>query len=190
MAKIKFNSIVDEVSGGFGNLVFRASNGKTIMANKPTMRAELSEDQAAHRIRFRRAVAYGRSVMANAEVRAIYDLVAEKKEIPVFALTVADFFNAPDIQDLDVLAYTGKVGDVIKIEAMDDFGVMSVHVSLADNQTEAAIENGSAVETAPGSGQWVYTATTAAPAGINVRVNVVATDRPGGTAVDSRVKTV
>ena len=82
MAKIKFNSIVDEVSGGFGNLVFRASNGKTIMANKPTMRVELSEDQAAHRIRFRRAVAYGRSVMANAEVRAIYDLVAEKKKYP------------------------------------------------------------------------------------------------------------
>ena len=181
MAKIIFNSIVKEVSGGFGNLVFRASNGKTVMANKPTMSAELSQDQAAHRIRFGRAVAYGRSVMADAEVRAVYKEVAHRKDMPIFALTVADFFNAPTIHEVDLSAYNGQAGDAIKVEAMDDFGVMNVHVAITDDQG-ASIESGNAAETAPGSGLWVYTAASAVSAGTTVNINVVAVDRPGGMA--------
>jgi len=190
MAKIKFNSIVDEVSGGFGNVVFRVVRGKTIMARRPDLSGnEASEGQEAHRERFREAVAYGKSAMADDTMRKFYEQVAKERDIPVFALTVADFFNAPTINDMDVTGYAGKVNDVIKIKSLDDFGVMRVHVTLSEAQTDVPIENGDAIETATGSGQWIYMATAAVSAGTNVRINVVATDRPGGMAVDSRIKT-
>jgi hypothetical protein len=65
-----------------------------------------------------------------------------------------------------------------------------VHVSLVNPVNDAPIENGFAVETGADSGLWIYTATAIMPAGTNVRVNVVATDRPGGTAVESVDKTI
>jgi hypothetical protein len=191
MAKIKLNPIVEEVSGGFGNLVFRASNGKTVLCRKPDVSDnEVTENQAAHRARFRQAVAYGRSVMADAGMRAIYDQAAERKGIPVFALTVADFFNAPSISEVNVSAYEGKAGDLVKISALDDIRVMNVRVALTNSQDNALIESGDAVETAAGSGQWVYTATAAVPAGTMVNFTVVATDHPGGTAIDTQSKSV
>jgi hypothetical protein len=191
MAKIKLNPIVEEVSGGLGNLVFRTSNGKTVLCRKPDFSDnEITEDQAAHRERFRQAVAYGRSVMANEDMREIYNQAAERKGIPVFALTVADFFNAPSINEVNLSAYNGKIGDMIKVSALDDVNVMSVHVALVNSQDNALIESGDAVETAAGSGQWVYTATTAVPAGTLVNFTVVVTDRPGGTAIETQSKSV
>ena len=191
MAKIKLNPIVEEVSGGIGNLVFRASNGKTVLCRKPDVSDnEVTENQAAHRERFRQAVAYGRSVMADEDMRAIYDQVAERKGMPVFALTVADFFNAPSISEVNLSAYNGKVGDMIKVSALDDVSVMNVRVALTNAQDNALIESGDAVETAAGSGQWVYTTTAAVPAGTTVNFTVVVTDRPGGTAIDTQSKSV
>jgi hypothetical protein len=191
MAKIKLNPIVEELSGGLGNLVFRSSNGKTVLARKPDFSdTEVSEDQAAHRERFRQAVAYGRSVMADSDAREIYSQAAERKGIPLFALTVADFFNAPSITGVDLSAYNGQVGSGIKVSALDDIGVVSVYVALTNAQDGTLIESGNANETATGSGQWVYSATVAVPAGTTVNFNVVATDRPGGMASDTRSKVI
>ena len=191
MAKIKLNPIVEEVSGGLGNLVFRSSNGKTVLSRKPDFSGtEISEDQAAHRERFRQAVAYGRSVMADADLREVYNQVAERKGTPLFALTVADFFNAPSITGVDLSAYNGQAGNVVKVNALDDIGVVNVHVALTNAKDGALIESGNANETAPGSGQWVYAATVAVPAGTTVNFSVVATDRPGGMASDTRTKLI
>jgi hypothetical protein len=83
MVKLKLNPIVEEVSGGFGNIVFRASKGKTLMCRKPDLSdSETSDSQAAHRERFRQAVAYGRSVMADEEMHEMYTQAAERKGIP------------------------------------------------------------------------------------------------------------
>jgi hypothetical protein len=191
MAKIKLNPIVEEVSGGFGNIVFRASKGKTVMCRKPDFsNIELSDNQAEHRERFRQAVAYGRSVMADPDLRAMYEQASERKDIPVFALTVADFFNAPSITGVDLSAYNGQVGNVVKVNALDDMGVVSVHVTLTNAQDGTLIESGNADETTPGSGQWVYAATVAVSAGTTVNFSVVATDRPGGMASDTESKLI
>ena len=124
--------------------------------------------------------------MANQAVRPLYEAVAKARKMPVFAMTVADFFNAPVIHNVDVFGYNGNVGDTIHIHATDDFSVAKVHVMIADNQGNM-IENGEAVESAPGSSQWIYTATVQGQP--VVKVQVVAVDRPGGTAVMNIEKT-
>lgn len=45
---------------------------------------------------------------------------------------MADFFNAPSVDEVDLSAYTGAVGDEIIIMASDDFDVQGVDVSLSD----------------------------------------------------------
>jgi len=191
MAKIKLNPIFEEVSGAFGDLVFREVRGKTVLARKPDFSGvEPSEDQAMHRERFREAVAYGKSVMADADIRAIYEEVSINKDMPIFALTVADFFNAPVIQNVDLSAYNGQVANVIKVRASDDFGVMNVRVAITDAQNGNAVESGNAIETAPGSDLWLYSATEALTAGTLVDITVVATDRPGGMASATHSKSL
>ena len=187
--KVKLNPMFEEVSGQLGDLVFRELRGETIASRKPSGNAAPSVDQVAHRERFKLAAAYGKSVMADDTVRALYEEAAKTKNMPVFALTVADYFNAPIITNIDLSAYRGYTGDVIKIYAADDFGVESVHVTLTNPDTNAPIENGAAVESAPGSGLWLYTATVTVPTP-NVKFDVVAADRPGGTAVSTASKSL
>jgi hypothetical protein len=191
MPKVKLNPTFDEFRGSVNNLTYRKSYGKTFASVKADRsNVQLSEAQIAHQQRFSAAAAYGKIVMADPAARALYQQAAKERNMPFFALTVADFMHTPSITDMDLSAYNGQVNDVIKIQAQDDFSVASVHVALVNAVNEAPIENGFAVETAPGSGLWIYTVTAAMPGKSDVRVNVVATDRPGGTAVESIVKTI
>ena len=41
-------------------------------------------------------------VMADAETKAVYEEAARAKGRPVFSLTVADFFHAPSVDEVDV----------------------------------------------------------------------------------------
>jgi hypothetical protein len=116
----------------------------------------------------------------------VYEEVAKEKKLPLFATTVADFFNTPVIHSVNVFGYSGNVGDTITILASDDVGVQSVQVAITDDQ-DNPIEYGEAVETAQGSGEWVYTATIQGQP--TAKFQVVAQDRPGGTAVMNINKT-
>jgi len=181
--KAKLNPMFENVSGGLGELVFRVIRGKVVISRKPEMNgSELSEEQVEHRERFKQAVAYGKSVMADGEVRPLYETAAKARNMPIFALTVADFFNAPTIHNVDISAYNGQAGSKISILATDDFSLVNVHVSLSNDQGNV-FESGAAVETSEGSGLWVYTALVSAPNEAAINIKVVATDRPGGTTV-------
>ena len=185
--KFGLNTAFTSASGGMDGWVYRTIRGQVIAAHKPNLsNVVYSENQIAHRARFKKATVYGKSAMANAEVRALYDAAAKARNLPIFALMIADYFNAPVIHEVDVFGYTGNIGDTINILASDDFEVAKVHVMIADTQGNP-IENGEAVETAPGSGEWIYTATVQGQP--LVKVQVVAVDRPGGTAVMNIDKT-
>jgi hypothetical protein len=186
--KVKLNPMFEQVSGQLGELVFREVRGETVASRKPSVSGEPSADQTAQRELFKQAAAYGKSVMADASVRAVYEEIAKSKNIPVFALTVADFFNAPSIDTIDLSAYNGQAGNPISILAHDDVSVMNVHVRIT-NPEGATLESGAAVETSTGSGRWVYTAVSTFAAGYQVNVEVVATDRPGGSTVSKQSKT-
>ena len=179
--KFGLNKAFTKASGELDGLIYRTVRGKVVAARKPDMsNVVYTESQIAHRKRFKQATVYGKSVMANEEVRPLYEAAAKEKNIPVFAITIADFFNAPEIHNVDVTNYHGSAGDKISILASDDFGVASVHVTLKDGMGNP-IESGEAIESVQGSGQWIYTVTTTS--GSTVTAQVVAMDRPGGTAV-------
>ena len=185
--KFKLNPAFEQASGALGNLVFRGVKGKTIVSRKPTTSGEITPAQAEQRERFRQAAAYGKFALANQTTRAIYDAASEEKDIPAFALCVADFLNLPSVDNVDTSAYQGQVNDLIQIVTSDDFGVVNVHVKLTD-PSGATIESGNAVETPAGTGHWTYTATASVSAGTMVGITITATDRPGGVAVQAVTK--
>ncbi|MBI5302902.1 MAG: hypothetical protein HY868_12260 [Chloroflexi bacterium] len=188
MAKTKLNPILEQVRGQVGDLVFKRYNGETVLTRKPDMEGrEATEAQLAAREKFRQATLYGKMVMADPDTKTLYEEEAQDRGVPVFSLTVADFYNAPAVDEVDLSAYAGKVGDEISVHAHDDFAVVGVAVAIARTDGQA-IEAGDAVETPPGSGRWVYTAKQAVPTGTAVRVNVTAKDHPGHTSTKSTDK--
>lgn len=181
MANVKLNPVLEQIRGQVGDLVFKRYEDRVILSRKPDLSGhQATAAQQAVRQRFRQAALYGKMVMADPDARARYDQAAEARRKPVFSLTVADFFNAPAIDEVDVSAYTGSTGDPIVVRASDDFEVSRVEVSLTDPDG-AVLEEGAA--TLDGH-RWVYTAQTDVGSGATVRIGVRALDRPGGAGVD------
>ncbi len=185
MAKIKFNGLIDEVHGRVGDVVIRKYKNKTILSNRRGPNTnEPTEAQVAHNERFNKAVAFGKRVMADEALRPLYQETAKNKDIPIFALCIADYFNTPTMDTPNLSQYKGNVGDPILITTYDDVGVVDVDVAIfAGNGT--AIEKGKAVEVGTGSGSWVYTATMPVVSGSNIIVDTQAVDRPGSRTVNS-----
>ena len=187
MAKVKLNPVLEQMRGQIGDLVFKHYNGDVVVGRKPDRSGVQPTDaQLQHQERFRQAVLYGQLVMADPDKKALYAKAAKTSGKPLFSLTIADFFNAPAVDEVDLSAYAGQVGNPIAVRAHDDFAVVSVHVSITKSSGEA-IESGEAVQTPPNllqgaarSGRWVYTITAAVPQGTAVRIAVSATDHPGG----------
>ncbi|MBI4770527.1 MAG: hypothetical protein HY784_09005 [Chloroflexi bacterium] len=190
MAKVILNPILKKLRGQVGDLVFRRYGEQVVLSQKPERsEAPPTEGQLAARKRFRQAALYGRIALAESETRVLYEQEAKKRGQPVFSVAVADFFNPPEVYDLDVSAYGGATGDSIVIQAGDDFDVLGVEVSIFDGDG-ALLEGGPAAETPADSSRWVYLATTTINPGAAVRIEVSATDRPGTATTAEESKTL
>lgn len=190
MAKVKLNPVLEQMRGQIGDLVFKHYGEEVVVGRRPDRSGIVpSEAQVQHQERFRQAVLYGRLVMADPAKRTLYEDAAKAHGKPLFALTIADFFNAPAVDEVDLSGYTGAAGDPIVILAHDDFKVVEAQVIVTDANGQA-IESGKAVETPAKSGRWVYSATQAVAAGNSVRIAVTASDQPGGTGQATAEKTL
>jgi len=181
MAKVAKNLVLYGASGRLGEmLVVRQRGGQTILAAAPgESTAEPSAAQLAQRERFQQAVVYAKAQIADPETAAEY---AEKATAnrSAYNVAVADFFRAPDIDEVDLRDYSGAVGDTIRVRATDDFQVAQVTVEIR-NADGSLVELGAAVRQ-PNELDWVYTATADNPSLEGDRILVRASDRPGNLA--------
>ncbi len=96
MTKARLHPTLLEFRGAMGDMLFKRRHGKVFVSIKPGERTgEPTPAQAAHRERFADAVAYGKTVMADTQVRALYEQVAKERDTPVFSLTIADYLMFP-----------------------------------------------------------------------------------------------
>jgi hypothetical protein len=177
MAESKNNVVTHGLSGKVGDiLVFRKHGDKTIVASAPSKRTgEPTERQKKQQERFQEATLYGQTALSDPTMKAEYKAAAQTGQT-AFNVAVADYFNAPDIKDVDVSAYTGKAGDLITIKATDDFRVASVNVAIY-NEDGSEVEHGLAVQ--KNKVEWVYTATTDNPSLNGDKIVITASDLPG-----------
>ena len=186
MSKITLNPALKAWHGKVGNLVFKQFAGKEIAASRPKPRTHWSAQQLAHRDEFRLATIYGKAVMADPVAKAPYAAKSKQTGVPAFALTVADFFHAPVLDEIDLSGYTGKTGDIIKVRAHDDFKVAGVEVLIRDNNG-TVLEQGAATLSAT-DGTWHYAATTTLPVDQHMVIEVDASDLPGHKGVKTQAQ--
>ena len=180
MAKSRNNVVTYGLSGKVGDLlIFRQRDGQTIVSKVPQQSKSPSEKQIAQRKRFQQAVIYGKAAVDSPETGAQYKAAAKKGQIPL-NVAVADFFNAPDIQQVDLSGYAGAAGNRILIHVTDDFAVTSVRVGIVN--TNGTVEEGEAVQTV--GAVWTYTATENNDSLASSRITVSASDLPGNVTLE------
>ena len=174
MAKIVNNIITEGLSGTLGGkLVFRTGKaGQTIVGTKPASDPdrEFNPAQKAHQEAFRQAAAYAKV----ARTEDIYAAKAEGTAKSAYNVAMADWFNKPQIIELDVKDWNGGAGQPIRIKATDDVQVARVSVVISDG-------NGTVYEQGiahPLDGLW-WSYVTTTPTNGNRLLSVTAQDRPG-----------
>jgi hypothetical protein len=189
MAIVLKNLATKGLSGMLGDtLVFRNIGGRTIVASAPTTTSnhEPTEGQKAHQKLFQKAVLYAKSQMGDPATKAAYEAKAQGSEkLSAYNIAVADFFNAPDIEEIDMSGYTGAVGDKIRVSAIDDFMVAEVGVEIY-NSDGSLVESGKAVQDS-NAVDWVYTATAANGDLSGDKVVIKASDIPGNISEKEEV---
>ncbi len=182
MAKVEFNETVGGLRGKIDGWVYRKQDGQTIVTRYKAPRAsKQSAAQKKTRVRFREAQAYAATVLANPLWRAVYQKLGADRKRPPNALLVANFLTPPVIDRIDISAYCGRSGGVIRIVAFDPIEVCTVAVTIRDaGGTE--LEFGEAKSE---HGVWSYHATVTAPADAELQIEVTARNRAGAEAKQS-----
>ena len=178
--KMKLVSWIREAHGKSGDTVFREVNGETIVADRPGKRKQpLSEKQQEVQYRFTDARDFYRKVELVPELLAMYEQAAEAAGKSVYMMCRKDWYSVPLVRGLDLNEYHGRAGEVVKFKVQDDILAASAIVTISDDEEGTLIEWGPAVREVEGANFWMYTTTTAVPAGKSVIVQVEAYDYPG-----------
>lgn len=179
MAVVELNPAFKSISGKIGDLTaVKHSDGKIILRKTSTIKHPPTKDQLAHQDRVRKAVQYGKAVLADTELSKIYRAAAKKLGKRAFNLAFRDFFRPPEVVEIDPSACTGKPGEMIGIEALDDFEVVSVRVEVKDVSGDIIEEGLAKLES---ESRWIYTTQKAISADTRLVIAVTAEDRAGNT---------
>jgi hypothetical protein len=177
MARVRNNIFVRGLSGSLGEqfVVKKDKAGRTIVSASPTFdeNRPFTEAQIQQHEKFRDATAYAKEAKGN----PVYAAKAEDTPMNPYNVAMADFFHAPEVTEVDMSAWHGGVGEVIRIKAVDDVQVTQVKVVIT-NGSGTVLEQGAATEA---DGNW-WTYTTTATAADSPRVIVTARDLPGNIA--------
>ena len=134
MAKIKGNKLTEGFSGMFNNqIVFKtrlgtryASGPPNVNKNrKPTPRQKTVQDKMT------RCNDYAIEAIKDADVKQAYAAVATGGQTAV-NIAFKDAWHAPVVHSITANGYKRNAGDIIFVQATDNFKVASVKVSIFD----------------------------------------------------------
>ncbi|OIR05656.1 hypothetical protein GALL_120900 [mine drainage metagenome] len=187
MTKLKDNVVTQRFSGKVDDMQsFNQRIGTTIQRNALSSSLLVQTDkQVKVRKKFKRGVAYAKSVISNPSMKAAYEAVLTEGQT-AYNLALADYFVPPEIKMLDVSMYHGKIGDIIRVRAIDDFKVNEVKLSIKNNN-EIIIEAGDAVRDSSNILLWKYTITKTNTHISGTKIIATAIDLPGNRTVKEEI---
>ena len=178
MTKIKNNALLQAISGKMGEThVYRKVRGKMHMVNLPETGAPPTERQNLFNERFLKASNYAKAQMADPIFKEMYKTGITDKKLNAYIVAVSDALNAPKVNGIKATDYEGAIGDVITIDATDDFKVTRVRVIILGSDGQK-LERGEAVQDIKRSHIWRYTATVVNPSVPGCTISVTAFDTP------------
>ena len=101
----------------------------------------------------------------------------------MYLVALGDYLNAPIVKMIDPSLYHGRIGDIVEIEATNDFMFTKVIVAIIDAEV-VVIEHGEAIQNPERINAWEYKAVEGNAARSGTKIRAIAKDRPGnkGTA--------
>jgi hypothetical protein len=183
MGQVKENLLTKGFSGRIGDeIVFRQVGNRTLFAKRPRKREEITPTPQTER--FAKAVLYAKTVLFDPAVKEEYERMAEQAGFnSAYIAALTDYLKAPEIGLVHTDLYTGAIGSLIWITAVDDFKIKQVTVTL-QRADGSVIETGEAISE---DGRWKYAATQLNDVLIGTKVLVLAKDRAGKEATAEKV---
>jgi len=180
MSKSRENVITKTYSGKFGNqVVFRNRYGQSIMAKPPKkQQGEPTEAQKEIRKNFLKASEWARSILTDPVLGPVYKAKAGNGK-SAYVLAMTDFLLPPVIDTIDASEYRGNIGDMIMVDASDNFHVAEVSLNIADPQGEV-IEEG-ICQKDQHHAYWVFIATETVASTTGLILTARVKDNPGHT---------
>lgn len=176
----------------YSNIVILGSNGliggqfanpqtrleKTILASPPSFDdyRKANETKKAYEAAVRESTTYANF----AQTQDVYIKKAKRCGVTPYYIALADWFEAPNVLEINVDSWTGKLGQTIGVKARDNVKVERVTVVVRDAD-ENVLEMGEAVQSAPGSAWWNYTTKSYVKMTPFPIVEVTAYDLPGNS---------
>jgi hypothetical protein len=152
----------------YSNIVILGSNGlvgghftdrktrveRSILSSKPMLDDYRKANEAgqAYEVAMRESTTYANF----AQTQDVYITRAKRLGVTPYCLALADWFEAPRVLEINVDAWTGKIGQTIRVKARDNVRVARVSVAIRDAD-ENVLETGEATQSEPGSAWWIYT---------------------------------
>jgi hypothetical protein len=185
MAMLDPNTVIGILQGKIGDLVFvRAKNGKVIVRHRPVRSGHSTAGELAGQGLLAQANVYVRRIRQEPDQYALYQRAGSLNGKRACDLAKADFYHPPVINDVDLSGCAGNTGEVIRVEAVDDFGLTSVMLTISELDG-SLVEHGAAI-LEPSSSKWLYQAQVSVPSGQTLILHVTAADH----AANSVTKTV
>lgn len=180
MAKSNNNIVTHGLSGRIDELVFRQRFGQTVVTRNPRVSREPSNAQLSLRSRFRQAAAYAKAAVSDAATKLFYGSKAKEGQ-SAYNVALADFFNTPEIGEIDTSAYNGSTGSRIMVPVTDGGKVVSVKVKIQKSDG-TLIEEGAALQQSNGL-YWMYYASALNNSLSGSIISVSATDLPNHSSL-------
>ncbi|MDR2563579.1 MAG: hypothetical protein LBC98_06525 [Prevotellaceae bacterium] len=160
--------------GKIGNSVSRQQDGNTIVSIYKVPYNPRTEKQQEGRGRFRKAVQYAKSALAEPKIKSLYEAAARQSKRKVYHTALSDYLTQPIVEWIDALPDSME----IRILVTNVITVMSVHIRILGHG-EALSEEGEAHLDAAGT--WRYTSHENLQTGN--RLEIIVTDYPGNIVV-------
>jgi hypothetical protein len=178
MAKTRNNMLLYGFSGPIGNdMYLRICDGIQILCKKPKKKEGRipPPQEIERRHRFTRAELYAREIIKNEAIKKRYE--AKRKPLQrAYNLALSDASIPPRIHKIDTGEYHGRPGDILSVEATDNFGVERVffRIESADGNL---LEEGFAVQEWTET-DWTYTTSRNNEILRGTKIRVYAEDLP------------
>lgn len=175
MPKQNNNIVMHSTRGMFGKqVVFKRRGGESYVSAPPEIKPgrKPTEAQLAIQQRFKSSTEYANEAIKDPEIKKIYQAKAKGNQM-AHNVAVLDAFYPPVVLEITAAAYQGQIGNVISLQAEDDFKVTEVKVTI-HNAAGDLIEEGLAVQ-----GKrllWTYTVTQANANIAGTKIKAIAKD--------------
>ncbi len=178
MPESRNNFVVRGLSGTFAGIGTFHTRGNKTFLRKIRAKSSVpdSKVQVEVKKRFAECIRYAKAAIKDPVIKAAY-AAATKPGRTAFNRAVTDACLPPKITKMNTGSYHGHPGDLLKIDATDDFKVMTVEICI-HNVNDLLIEQGEAIKQI-NEVEWLYTATVANEPFTGSKITAVATDLPG-----------